>query len=130
MRSVYSLSSQMVPPSFGALGPGPYARKWDIADIINGREKGPACRRPFFIRGRLINFSEILGHRLPLFPGELAERFSDLVEDAFFDLGAGENGRTVGICLPKRESLSALAMHIGLADAFGVRFVFVSEIVD
>lgn len=43
---------------------------------------------------------------------------------------AKKNGRAVGICHPKRESLAALARHIGLADAYGVRLVFASAIVE
>jgi len=43
---------------------------------------------------------------------------------------AKENGRAVGICHPKRESLAALARYVGLADAYGVRLVFASEIVE
>ncbi len=120
----------MVQPPFGTLGPGLYVRKCYIAGNINGRDNSPVCGRPLFIRSLLINFSEIIGHRLQLFPGDLAERISDLVDDAFLDLGPGENGRAVGICHPKRKSLSALAMHIGLANAFGVRLVFASEIID
>jgi len=42
---------------------------------------------------------------------------------------AKKNGRAVGICHPKRDSLAALAAHIGLAEAAGVRLVFASEIV-
>lgn len=43
---------------------------------------------------------------------------------------AKKHGRAVGICHPKRESLAALAMQIGLAEAHGVKLVFASEIVD
>lgn len=43
---------------------------------------------------------------------------------------AKKHGRAVGICHPKRESLAALAMQIGLAEAYGVRLVFASKIVD
>jgi hypothetical protein len=43
---------------------------------------------------------------------------------------AKKNGRAVGICHPKRESLAALARHIGLAEAYGVRLVFASAIVE
>lgn len=43
---------------------------------------------------------------------------------------AKKHGRAVGICHPKRESLAALAMKIGLAEAYGVKLVFASEIVD
>ncbi|MHB8054940.1 MAG: divergent polysaccharide deacetylase family protein [Candidatus Aminicenantales bacterium] len=57
-------------------------------------------------------------------PDRIAEKLQEL-----FRL-AKKNGRAVGICHPKRESLAALAMHIGLADTFGVRLVFVSEIVE
>jgi len=43
---------------------------------------------------------------------------------------AKKNGRAVGICHPKRESLAALARHIGLAEAYGITLVFASAIVD
>lgn len=43
---------------------------------------------------------------------------------------AKKNGRAVGICHPKRESLAALAMQIGLAEAYGVQLVFASEIAE
>ncbi|MBN1939714.1 MAG: divergent polysaccharide deacetylase family protein [Candidatus Aminicenantes bacterium] len=43
---------------------------------------------------------------------------------------ARANGRAVGICHPKRETLSALARHLILAETYGVRLVFASEIVD
>ncbi|MCX6567130.1 MAG: divergent polysaccharide deacetylase family protein [Candidatus Aminicenantes bacterium] len=43
---------------------------------------------------------------------------------------AKKNGRAVGICHPKRESLAALARHAGLADAYGVTLVFASAIVE
>jgi polysaccharide deacetylase 2 family uncharacterized protein YibQ len=42
---------------------------------------------------------------------------------------AAKKGRAVGICHPQRETLAALARHIGLADDYGVRLVFASEIV-
>ncbi len=43
---------------------------------------------------------------------------------------AGENGRAVGICHPKRESLAALAREIGRGGADGVRLVFASAVVE
>ena len=43
---------------------------------------------------------------------------------------AKENGRAVAICHPKRESLAALARHVGLAESFGVRLVFASAVVE
>ncbi len=54
----------------------------------------------------------------------IAARLRDL-----FSL-AKKNGRAVGICHPKRESLAALARYIGLADTYGVRLVFASAIVE
>jgi len=45
-------------------------------------------------------------------------------------LRAKENGRAVAICHPKRESLAALARHIGLAESYGVRLVYASAIVE
>lgn len=42
---------------------------------------------------------------------------------------ARKNGRAVGICHPKRESLAALARFIGLAETYGVRLVPASAIV-
>jgi polysaccharide deacetylase 2 family uncharacterized protein YibQ len=42
---------------------------------------------------------------------------------------AQKHGRAVGICHPKSETLAALARQIGLADEYGVRLVFASEIV-
>jgi len=42
---------------------------------------------------------------------------------------AKKHGRAVGICHPKSETLAALARQIHLADEFGVRLVFASEIV-
>jgi polysaccharide deacetylase 2 family uncharacterized protein YibQ len=54
---------------------------------------------------------------------EIAARFREL-----FRL-AQKHGRAVGICHPKSETLAALARQIGLADEYGVRLVFASEIV-
>ena len=42
---------------------------------------------------------------------------------------AQKHGRAVGICHPKSETLAALARQIHLADEYGVRLVFASEIV-
>ena len=59
-------------------------------------------------------------------PGE--ERIGEKLEELL--RLAKKNGRAVGICHPKRESLAALAMQIGLAEASGVKLVFASEIVE
>jgi polysaccharide deacetylase 2 family uncharacterized protein YibQ len=59
-------------------------------------------------------------------PGEKA--IADKLRELF--LLAKKNGRAVGICHPKRDSLAALALHVGLADAYGVTLVFASAIVE
>lgn len=43
---------------------------------------------------------------------------------------AGEKGRAVGICHAKKETLEALGKYLGLADRYGVKLVFASEIVE
>jgi hypothetical protein len=42
---------------------------------------------------------------------------------------AKQKGTAVGICHPKADSLAALARHIGLAEAYGVKLVYASAIV-
>lgn len=43
---------------------------------------------------------------------------------------AGEKGRAVGICHAKKETLEALGKYLGLAERYGVKLVFASEIVE
>ena len=43
------------------------------------------CRSSFFLSGRLINQSQVFGHGLPLFAGDIAEGVADLMDDTLLD---------------------------------------------
>jgi hypothetical protein len=60
---------------------------------------------------------------------EAAEDAVHLRLEELFRL-ARKHGRAVGIAHARRDTLAFLARHIGLADEWGVRLVFASEIVD
>jgi polysaccharide deacetylase 2 family uncharacterized protein YibQ len=56
------------------------------------------------------------------------EAIKGRIEELF--RAARDNGRAVGICHPKAETLAALRKYLGLAKAYGVTLVFASEIVE
>jgi len=49
-------------------------------------------RGPIFFRGGLVDPPQVLGHGVAFFPGHVPERVTDLMDDAFLNLGPGKDG--------------------------------------